>query len=68
MRLLQGMKECVEQFRGRPEHQAADSCAVCLLSHGVEGAVYGTDGQLLEVSRITTRNVKSLCRQEAAEL
>lgn len=22
---------------------------VCLLSHGVEGAVYGTDGQLLQV-------------------
>ncbi|XP_023648551.2 caspase-2 isoform X1 [Paramormyrops kingsleyae] len=45
----QGMKECVEQFRGRPEHQVADSCAVCLLSHGMEGAVYGTDGQLLEL-------------------
>uniref|UniRef100_A0A3P8SA23 Caspase 2, apoptosis-related cysteine peptidase n=1 Tax=Amphiprion percula TaxID=161767 RepID=A0A3P8SA23_AMPPE len=30
-------------------HQTVDSCVVCLLSHGVDGAVYGTDGQLLQV-------------------
>ncbi|XP_018590674.2 caspase-2 isoform X2 [Scleropages formosus] len=44
----QGMRNCIEQFRDRPDHQAANSCVVCLLSHGVEGAVYGADGQLLE--------------------
>ncbi|XP_018538234.1 caspase-2 isoform X3 [Lates calcarifer] len=45
----QGMRSCIENFCRRPEHRTADSCAVCLLSHGVEGAVYGTDGQLLQL-------------------
>lgn len=29
-----------------------DSCVVCLLSHGVDGAVYGTDAKLLQVCLI----------------
>uniref|UniRef100_A0A3B5AF86 Caspase 2 n=1 Tax=Stegastes partitus TaxID=144197 RepID=A0A3B5AF86_9TELE len=36
-------------FCRRPEHRTVDSCVVCLLSHGVDGAVYGTDGQLLQL-------------------
>nr|XP_046255187.1 caspase-2 isoform X2 [Scatophagus argus] len=45
----QGMRTCIENFCRRPDHQAMDSCVVCLLSHGVEGAIYGTDGQLLQL-------------------
>ncbi|XP_052345192.1 caspase-2-like [Oncorhynchus keta] len=45
----QGMRECIEQFGTRQQHQTVSSCVVCLLSHGVEGAIYGTDGQLLEL-------------------
>ncbi|XP_022056851.2 caspase-2 isoform X1 [Acanthochromis polyacanthus] len=45
----QGMRSCIENFCRRPEHQTVDSCVVCLLSHGVDGAVYGTDGQLLQL-------------------
>ncbi|KAM6967735.1 caspase-2 [Aplochiton taeniatus] len=45
----QGMQACIEQFRRQPDHRTADSSVVCLLSHGVEGAVYGTDGQLLQL-------------------
>ncbi|XP_045901241.1 caspase-2 isoform X1 [Micropterus dolomieu] len=45
----QGMRTCIENFCRRPEHQSMDSCVVCLLSHGVEGAIYGTDGQLLQL-------------------
>ncbi|XP_071764983.2 caspase-2 isoform X3 [Centroberyx gerrardi] len=45
----QGMQMCIEQFCRRPDHRTVDSCVVCLLSHGVEGAVYGTDGQLLQL-------------------
>ncbi|XP_076010937.1 caspase-2 isoform X2 [Genypterus blacodes] len=45
----QGMRACIEAFCRRPEHQTVDSCVVCLLSHGVEGAIYGTDGQLLQL-------------------
>lgn len=47
--LIQGIKTCIQNFSGRPEHRSVDSCVVCLLSHGVEGAVYGIDGQLLQV-------------------
>lgn len=43
------MRTCIENFCRRPDHRTVDSCVVCLLSHGVEGAVYGTDGQLLQV-------------------
>ncbi|XP_008320960.1 caspase-2 isoform X1 [Cynoglossus semilaevis] len=45
----EAMKSCIESFSRRPDHRAVDSCVVCLLSHGVEGAVYGTDGQLLQL-------------------
>ncbi|KAG5270802.1 hypothetical protein AALO_G00172480 [Alosa alosa] len=38
-----------KQFSQRPEHRELDCCAVCLLSHGKEGGVYGTDGELLEL-------------------
>lgn len=44
------MRDCIEKFAQRPEHAVCDSCAVCILSHGVEGSIYGSDGQLLEVS------------------
>ncbi|XP_049903376.1 caspase-2 isoform X9 [Epinephelus moara] len=45
----QGMRTCIETFCRRPDHRTVDSCVVCLLSHGVEGAIYGTDGQLLQL-------------------
>ncbi|XP_053182424.1 caspase-2 isoform X3 [Scomber japonicus] len=45
----QGMRTCIENFCRRPDHRTMDSCVVCLLSHGVEGGVYGTDGQLLQL-------------------
>ncbi|XP_011483725.1 caspase-2 isoform X2 [Oryzias latipes] len=43
----QDMKMVIENFCRRPDHQKVDSCVVCLLSHGVDGAIYGTDGQQL---------------------
>ncbi|XP_054903691.1 caspase-2 isoform X7 [Poeciliopsis prolifica] len=45
----QGMRTCIENFCRRSEHQTVDSCVVCLLSHGVEGAIYGIDGQLVQL-------------------
>uniref|UniRef100_A0A4W5QIC9 Caspase 2, apoptosis-related cysteine peptidase n=1 Tax=Hucho hucho TaxID=62062 RepID=A0A4W5QIC9_9TELE len=47
--LTQGMRAYIEQFGRRQQHQTVSSCVVCLLSHGVEGAIYGTDGQLLQL-------------------
>lgn len=55
--IIQGIKMCVENFSRRPEHQTVDSCVVCLLSHGVEGAIYGIDGQLLQVVTLVSRFV-----------
>ncbi|KAE8288941.1 Caspase-2 [Larimichthys crocea] len=45
----QGMRTCIENFCRQQTHRTVDSCVVCLLSHGVEGAIYGTDGQLLQL-------------------
>ncbi|XP_034553156.1 caspase-2 isoform X2 [Notolabrus celidotus] len=45
----QGMRTCIENFSRRQDHQTMDSCVVCLLSHGVEGAIYGTDGELMQL-------------------
>ncbi|XP_057689312.1 caspase-2 isoform X2 [Corythoichthys intestinalis] len=46
------MRSCIDTFRRRPEHRNVDSSVVCLLSHGVDGAVYGTDGQLLQLESV----------------
>lgn len=43
------MESALERFSKLPDHQDVDSCIVALLSHGVEGGVYGTDGKLLQV-------------------
>ncbi|XP_016419270.1 caspase-2-like isoform X1 [Sinocyclocheilus rhinocerous] len=45
----EAMRRCLEQFAQRQEHAQYDCTVVCLLSHGIEGSVYGTDGQLLEL-------------------
>ncbi|MCI4374459.1 hypothetical protein PGIGA_G00006560 [Pangasianodon gigas] len=46
---VQAMRACIEQFARQPEHAVSDCCVVCLLSHGVEGSIYGVDGKLLEL-------------------
>lgn len=61
--LIQGIKTCIQDFCERPEHGSVDSCVVCLLSHGVEGAVYGVDGQLLQV-RLANALVTALDLEE----
>lgn len=48
--VFQAMRASIEQFARQPEHAVSDCCVVCLLSHGVEGSIYGVDGKLLEVS------------------
>ncbi|XP_017555963.1 caspase-2 isoform X1 [Pygocentrus nattereri] len=58
---VQAMRDCIEQFTQRPEHAVYDCCAVCLLSHGVEGSIYGTDGQLLELDWVFERFDNARC-------
>ena len=38
------------KFAQKEEHSEADMAVVVILSHGVDGAVYGVDGALLPVS------------------
>ncbi|XP_071619161.1 caspase-2 isoform X2 [Heliangelus exortis] len=45
----QEMQNALERFSKLPDHQDVDSCIVALLSHGVEGAIYGSDGKLLQL-------------------
>ncbi|XP_077064782.1 caspase-2 isoform X2 [Siphateles boraxobius] len=45
----EAMRGCLEQFAQRRDHAEYDCAVVCLLSHGVEGSIYGTDGQLVEL-------------------
>ncbi|XP_077998437.1 caspase-3-like [Glandiceps talaboti] len=37
------------------DHSRYDCCVISILSHGVNGAVYGTDGELIRVEDITAR-------------
>ncbi|XP_078511975.1 caspase-2 isoform X2 [Lissotriton helveticus] len=46
------MKCQLRLFSRHPDHQQADACIVALLSHGVEGAVYGTDGSLFQLHEV----------------
>lgn len=43
------MQEKLQNFAQLPAHRVTDSCVVALLSHGVEGGIYGVDGKLLQV-------------------
>ncbi|XP_072534873.1 LOW QUALITY PROTEIN: caspase-2 [Salminus brasiliensis] len=58
---VQAMRDCIEQFARQPEHAVCDCSAVCLLSHGVEGSIYGTDGQLLELDWVFERFDNARC-------
>ncbi|XP_054858194.1 caspase-2 isoform X3 [Eublepharis macularius] len=48
----QEMQEELEIFSKNPSHRNVDSCIVSLLSHGIEGGVYGVDGKLLQLQEI----------------
>ncbi|XP_077866408.1 caspase-2-like [Saccoglossus kowalevskii] len=37
------------------DHTSYDCCVIALLSHGVNGAIYSTDGELLKVEDITSK-------------
>ncbi|XP_049630877.1 caspase-2 [Suncus etruscus] len=48
----QEMQEKLQNFARLPAHRLTDSCIVALLSHGVEGGVYGVDGKLLQLHEV----------------
>ncbi|XP_035866883.1 caspase-2 isoform X3 [Phyllostomus discolor] len=48
----QEMQEKLQNFAQMPAHRDTDSCIVALLSHGVEGGVYGVDGKVLQLQEV----------------
>ncbi|XP_043935792.1 caspase-2 isoform X2 [Protopterus annectens] len=46
------MQNQLEEFSRLPDHRLLDSCIVSLLSHGVDGAIYGVDGKLLQLQDV----------------
>ncbi|XP_041123742.1 caspase-2 [Polyodon spathula] len=46
------MRAELRQFSRLEQHRLADACVVAVLSHGVEGAVYGVDGKLVQLDEI----------------
>ncbi|VFV46001.1 caspase 2 [Lynx pardinus] len=46
------MQEKLQNFAQLPAHRVTDSCIVALLSHGVEGGIYGVDGKLLQLQEV----------------
>lgn len=46
------MKSELQRFSRLPNHRSVHSTVVAVLSHGVEGAVYGVDGQLVQLEDI----------------
>lgn len=50
--LLQKMISELVHFSSLPEHSHVDSAIVAVLSHGVDGAIYGTDSQMVKVGRM----------------
>lgn len=43
------LKDTLFQFAKMSDHKAADSMVLCLLSHGLEGQIYGVDGVLVSI-------------------
>ncbi|KAM5255319.1 caspase-2 isoform 2-T2 [Ctenodactylus gundi] len=48
----QEMQEKLQNFSQLPAHRVLDSCIIALLSHGVEGGIYGVDGKLLQLQEV----------------
>ena len=58
--LHQGIRNKVKQFAADPRHKRAQCCVLCVLSHGENGAIYGTDGEPLPVDELKAHlNAKS---------
>ncbi|KAK3104824.1 hypothetical protein FSP39_011023 [Pinctada imbricata] len=48
----QEMADKLQDFAADPGHKVGEACMVCLLSHGEEGHIYGTDGKKLELDSV----------------
>ena len=48
----QEMVNKLKEFAKLPDHADMDACFVCLLSHGEEGFIFGTDGKRIPLEEI----------------
>ncbi|KAM4031415.1 caspase-2 [Anomaloglossus baeobatrachus] len=53
----------LDLFSKLPDHSQLDSCIIAILSHGVDGAVYGSDGKLVQLQDVFTRLDNAHCPQ-----
>ncbi|XP_041377847.1 caspase-2-like [Gigantopelta aegis] len=56
------LRSKLKKFSGLPEHQESDGCVICLLSHGDEGFIFGTDGKKIPMDEIFEMYDNSRCR------
>ncbi|XP_071145023.1 caspase-2-like [Mytilus edulis] len=52
----------LQKFSELPDHQNADACVVCLLSHGEEGYIFGTDGRKIFLDNIMSLFENGHCK------
>ncbi|VDI15888.1 caspase 2 [Mytilus galloprovincialis] len=52
----------LQEFSELPDHQNADACVVCILSHGEEGYIFGTDGRKIFLDSIMSLFDNSHCK------
>ncbi|XP_075698983.1 caspase-2 [Rhinoderma darwinii] len=57
----QEMMSELDRFSKLPDHSQLDSCIVTILSHGVDGAVYGSDGKLVQLQDVFTKLDNAHC-------
>ncbi|KAM9327080.1 caspase-2 [Gastrophryne carolinensis] len=59
----QGILAELDDFSRLPDHSQLDSAIVAILSHGVDGAVYGSDGNLVQLQDVFTQMDNAHCPQ-----
>ncbi|CAH1239192.1 CASP2 [Branchiostoma lanceolatum] len=57
----EGIKDEVRRFTERKDHKDAEGSIVVLMSHGEEGKIYGTDGQLVALEVIFAMFDENIC-------
>ena len=59
----QQMKDYLNQVANREEHDVADSFVCCILSHGDNGKIFGSDSQLVDIDDLVMPFKGSRCRK-----
>ena len=60
--LFQEIAIKLQEFSELADHKHADACVVCILSHGEEGYIFGTDGRKILLDSILSLFDNSHCK------